>query len=95
MAAEVLERCSPEIFQPAELFPLFPQHTQPWLAQVSAGSFMSPVLPPGPGGALGMCNNSNGGLCAGRGCVHEVCAVRQRRHVLRLLFFARAFTHKP
>lgn len=24
------ERCSPAAFQPAELFPLFPEHARPW-----------------------------------------------------------------
>lgn len=37
-AAEALERCSPDAFQPVELFPLFPEHTQPWLAQVGTAA---------------------------------------------------------
>ncbi|GAB4818896.1 hypothetical protein N2152v2_005942 [Parachlorella kessleri] len=33
LAGEALERCSPAVFQPAQLFPLFPHHTQGWLGQ--------------------------------------------------------------
>ena len=47
-AMRILPRCSPSLFQPMELFPLFPGVTAPWADQLPHKQYwgLHPPLPP-------------------------------------------------